>query len=421
MAGLAGRPSLAVVCGNSEVEQQVAMLGLDPALGRGELFGDLLPRIVAESGADAAYVPSAPCGEGLPMRPGRGVANYYGVGGYRRPLEDARRAGVRFAAECLAFANLGDEHSADLATGVARDVGSDWDFADVRDFYLGVLYGVDPAALRRDDPARYLELSRLVTGEVMAEVVGEWRRGRSRCGGGLVLWLRDLHPGAGWGVLDHSGAPKAAWYYLKRALAPVAVWSTDEGLGGVAGHVANDRPERLEATLRARLFRADGTQVGEASEALELAAHETIERDVESLLGRFADVSWAYRFGPPAQDAVVLGLERTDGSLISQSVRFPAGRPLERRAARDLGLTGRVDPGDDGAVRLTLRTEQLLYGVRLGAGGWTPQDDAFCLAPGEERTVWLAPRSPQAPPASVDINAVNLDGTLRVPSALGRA
>ena len=41
------------------------------------------------------------------------------------------------------------------------------------------------------DPARYLELGRLVTGEIMAEVFGEWRRAGSRSGGGLALWLRD--------------------------------------------------------------------------------------------------------------------------------------------------------------------------------------------------------------------------------------
>ncbi len=93
LAVLGSRPSLAVVCGNSEVEQQVAMLGLDPKMGRGELFGEILPVLVREAGVDAIYVPSAPFGGDLPFRPDRGVANYYGVGGYRRPLEDARRAG----------------------------------------------------------------------------------------------------------------------------------------------------------------------------------------------------------------------------------------------------------------------------------------------------------------------------------------
>ncbi len=176
LASLGGRPSLAVLCGNSEVEQQVAMLGLDPALGRGELFGELLPGLIGESGIDALYVPSAPCGGALPFRPDRGIANYYGVGGYRRPLEDARRANVRFAAECLAFSNVPSEPADQatpavapperveenpvLRTGIPRDVGADWDFQDVRDHYLGLLFDLDPDVLRRADLARYLELSR---------------------------------------------------------------------------------------------------------------------------------------------------------------------------------------------------------------------------------------------------------------------
>ena len=34
-----------------------------------------------------------------------------------------------------------------------------------------------------------------------------------------------------------------------------AVWSTDEGLAGIAAHVANDGPDPLEAKLRVALYR----------------------------------------------------------------------------------------------------------------------------------------------------------------------
>ena len=101
----------------------------------------------------------------------------------------------------------------------------------------------------------------------MAEVFGEWRRAGSPCGGGLVLWLRDLVAGAGWGVVDHRGAPKVAYHHLRRALAPAAVWTTDEGLGGVVAHVANDGPEPLDARLRVALYRDLEQRVGDGEEA----------------------------------------------------------------------------------------------------------------------------------------------------------
>ena len=134
--------------------------------------------------------------------------------------------------------------------GTGWDLGAGWDFDDVRDFYLGLLFDVDPVQLRRSEHERYLDLSRAASGEVMSEVMGEWRRDASQCRGALVLWLKDMLPGAGLGVLDHRGLPKVAYHYLRRALAPVAVWTRDEGVGGVAVHVANDRPEPLQARLR---------------------------------------------------------------------------------------------------------------------------------------------------------------------------
>src|SRR3954453_4071933 len=172
LATVAGRPSLAVLCGNSEVEQQVAMLGLDPALGRGELFGELLPALADEVCPGTHYAPSAPSGGPLPFRPGEGVAHWFGVSGYRRPLSDARLAGVRFAAECLAFSHVGDDDDPASDEGVPADNGADWTFRDVREHYARE-YGLE-------------------TGEVAAEVLGEWRRKASPCQGAIALWLRDL-------------------------------------------------------------------------------------------------------------------------------------------------------------------------------------------------------------------------------------
>ena len=182
-----------------EIEQQAAMFGVDPALARGELLEELLPGCAREAGVgDVPYVPNAPSGGAMPFHPREGVANWFGVGGYRRPLSDVRTAGVRFASECLAFANVPDDVE-DHDVGVMRDVGADWDFADVRDHYLRELWGVE-----RSHP-RYWELARQVTGELMAYVFGDWRRAGSGCGGGLILWSRDLRPGSGWGVLDVDG------------------------------------------------------------------------------------------------------------------------------------------------------------------------------------------------------------------------
>jgi beta-mannosidase len=388
------------------------MLGLDPALGRTGLWEGPVPQLVAAAGLDAVRIPSAPTGGDLPFRPGSGVANYFGVGGYRLPLEDARRAEVRFASECLAFANVGED-DADALEGVPRDVGADWDFADVRDHYLEALFAVEAAELRLADPERYLELSRAVTGEVMAEVFGEWRRAASPCGGAIVLWLRDLRPGSGWGLLDHRGRPKTALAHLRRALAPVAVWTTDERLGGIAVHVANDAAAPLRARLRVTLYLGEHV-VEEAAEELDLPPHSTCARDLEAMLGRFVDASWAYRFGPPPHDAIVATLEPTprEGSDppsgVASHFRFPAGRPLARLEPGELGLEGSAVPDGD-AVRLSVRSRRLAYGVRIHAPGSTLSDDAFSVEPGGERTVRV-----RGGVGAIELSALNLRGRVAV-------
>ncbi len=340
---------------------------------------------------------------------------------------DARLARVRFAAECLAFANVPEPagveavlpgapadvvvHHPRWKAGVPRDAGTGWDFDDVRDHYLRELFGVDPAELRRHDHERYLELSRAVTGEVMGAVFGEWRRAGSPCGGGLVLWLRDLVPGAGWGLLDHSGAPKPAYHPLRRALAPVAVWITDEGLGGVGVHVANDGPRPLRATLRVAVYGADERLAAEARQAVSLDAHSAVSQDLESMLGRFLDASWAYRFGPaPTALAATLVEDGADEALAAPAFLFPGGPPLTAATPERLGLVAAARATATGAT-LELTAAGVVYGVRVQGAGLCATDDSFSLEPGRTRRLELRAVEGRAA-GPISIEAINLVGRL---------
>jgi beta-mannosidase len=395
-------PSLAVLCGNSEVSQQAAMLGLPRDLWSNAFFDRDLPAIVGDFRPDVPYWPSTPGGGTLPFNVRTGVSHYYGVGAYRRPLEDARRCGVRFTAECLAFSHVPEDATIDLVltdgqspfhhpawkARVPRDAGAGWDFEDVRDHYLGRLFGVDAATLRSQDMSRYLALSRVVTGEVLANVLGEWRRGESSCRGALVWFFRDLWPGAGWGLVDSTGLPKAAFYFVRRALQPVALVTTDEGLDGLALHAINDTEAPIEAELDLGLYRRDGVLAVSGRMALTLGARSTVTVSSDTLLGQFLDVTYAYRFGPPDRDLAV-GTLRSRGDVLGKSFYFPLGHAFAPE--HDLGIQATARPFANGAYVLNLKAKRFAQAIAIGARGYVARDNYFHLEPGAERDIVLRP------------------------------
>jgi beta-mannosidase len=417
-------PSLAVLSGGSEVEQQAAMLGLPREAWRSALFTDTLRRVVEARRPDVPYVPNSPSGGALPFHVSAGVSHYYGVGAYLRPPEDTRRAEVRFAAECLAFSNIPAERTIERVLGeggspahhpawkarVPRDAGAGWDFEDVRDHYLARLFHVDPMRLRYSNMDRYLALGRVVTGELMLSAFAEWRRRRSTCAGALVWLYRDLWPGAGWGVIDALGVPKAAYHYLKRAMQPVAVLVTDEGQNGLACHVINDSPDSLSATLAVQLFSQGEVLVARGALRLDVPAHESVEVPADRLFDAFVDSAYAYRFGPPAFEAVVATLTgAATGAPLGEAFHFPLGLPAE--PVRDVGLEAHAVPLDGGGYVLTVRAARFAYAVSIDAGPFLPDDDAFHLPPRGARTVRLRPTTPGA----------RLVGTVRALNGLGSA
>lgn len=402
LGGISASPSLVVVCGGSEMYQQGAMLGLPESRWRGPLTEEILPAAVTAVRPDVIYVPNSPSGGAMPFSPNAGIAHYYGVGAYRRPLEDARRANVRFTTECLAFANVpeaatvtahlpgGPGHAPDWKRGVPRDRSVGWDFEDIRDHYVKQLYGIEPLDLRYGDPAAYLDHGRAAIAEVMETTFAEWRRHGSSCHGALVWTLQDLVPGAGWGVIDATGLPKSAWYGLRRAFQPLAVMLTDEGTNGLDIHLVNDGAET-------RSLRVELTCLGEgvlpvASGALEvdLEGRGTRRLPATDLLGAFFDVTHAFRFGPPSHDCVHVRLvDRQSGETVDEAFHFPLGRAALRR---DATITARVEEAEDGGFMLVLSTDRLAPSVSIEDANYLPEDNWFHLAPGAEKRIALAPR-----------------------------
>ncbi|SON57467.1 Beta-mannosidase B [Hartmannibacter diazotrophicus] len=416
LTSIAGSPSLAVLCGGSEAMQQGAMMGLPESAWRSPLFTDILAGAAARLRPDVPYVENSPSGGALPFLPNEGVGHYYGVGAYMRPLEDARRANVRFAAESLAFANVPDEvslkttlnvpavHHPRWKAGVPRDLGASWDFEDVRDHYLALLYEVDPARLRREDPVRYLDLSRAVSAEVMAATFDEWRRAGSSCAGALVWTLQDLAAGAGWGIICSDRNPKPAWHGLKTAFQPIRVILTDEGTNGLAIHLVNETPEAIETTVSLTALREGRQPVLSAKKDMELPPRSVQSINAFELTGAFFDLTYAYRFGPPSHDAVVAGLSGPDGMLLSQTVHFPLGRG---NARHDLGLEATLI--EDGGYWLEISTARLAQSVHIVDEHFRGEAEWFHLPPVAPRRIRLLPRAnaPEGARPSGELIAVN--------------
>ena len=415
-----GQPSLAILCGGSEMLQQAAMMGLPTANWGQDLTTHLLREVSNALRQDVPYVVNSPSGGPLPFAPNEGLSHYYGVGAYERPLEDSRRANVRFAAECLAFANVPEQATLDAYLPVAplhhprwkaavpRDLSASWDFEDTREFYFKLLYGVEPAQLRRENAALWLNASRAVSAEVMEATFAEWRRVGSSCNGALVWTLQDLVPGAGWGVIDSTGRAKPAFFGLKRALRPQQILFSDEGTSGLHVHCINERPVELLARIEILCLQNGAQAVIRREHVINLPPRGRASDAIADLIGGFFDTTYAFRFGPPGHDVSVARMfDHNSGELLAEAFHFPLGRSLSRQKVEFSGVILR----DENGWMLELETAEFLQSVHIDCAEFVPEDNWFHLAPGVRRKIRLAggDHAPQ-----MDISALNTSYTLHL-------
>jgi beta-mannosidase len=400
---LRNRASLALWCGNNEVEV-LRLLRPDELGGSTEgdrlLFHELLPAVVAELDPFTPYWPGSPWGEeGAAGQRGAAGLNsvhdgdrhdwevwhgltgapvFTGDGGYPTPGDG--RHWRRYADDTGRFVSeFGILSAPDRATldrwmpGVAlHDAVFDAHLTDdpvtkVEEL-LAVTTGV-PA-----DLDEYVALTQAAQAEAMLFAFEHFRRREPRTAGALVWQLIDCWPAMSWALIDVDGRPKAAYWAVRRACAPLAVSLRPADHGdAVEVWLVNSTPRTATVDIDVEVGAFDGA--GRRS----VRIRGTVASGEPAVVGEVT----------VPQDA------RHYAWASSPAGAFPAARRHFAELGELVLGDGRVEatPVDGG---LELVAHGYCYGVRIAHPDPLTRldDDAFDLRDGERRRIRVTGADP---------------------------
>ncbi len=245
--------SLALWCGNNEMEDQISRLPRVTEQNKADyikIFEYIVPKVLKAEDPETFYWPSSPSSGGsydAPQDPNRGDVHYWKVWHGLLPFTDYRNHFFRYASEfgfqsfpCMetiesftapedrnVFSYVMEKHQRN-STANGRIVN-----------YLSQMY------LYPGDLSKLVYASQLLQAQAMQYAVEHWRRHRGRCMGAVVWQLNDCWPVASWSSIDSFGRWKALHYYEKRFFNPVLISCHEEGLLSVPADVNNEFPTEV--------------------------------------------------------------------------------------------------------------------------------------------------------------------------------
>jgi beta-mannosidase len=418
--------ALCVWCGNTDVEAQVAMFGLPREFAHHSFYTDVLKTFCTTMHPQIPYFTSSPTGGALPFHLSSGIAHYWGTGAYMHDLPDPDAERVKFCSEGMGLSHIPEEEFIERAIGrsvrfplntewrsrTPRDLGAGWDFEDIRDHYLKQWFSENPISLKRQNIERYIQLSTLVTGLVIADVFRHWRRPQSKTNGGLIWFNRDFWPCAGFGLFDSEGNPKAAYYLIRQSWKNRTVLFEPLGLDGLAIHIINELPDSFEAVIRLKTFTGTDTVQHHIEHSVRVGPNSSMTYSVEELIGSFIDPSYAYRFGPPHYWAISAEL-MCDNVVIDTAIHYVTQPILP--SVDEGSLTSRTEWLDDGQIRLHLTSTAIIQYAKLTAKNCTVDENYFTLLPGVTRVLTITPKDKVITRIKIHLSALNLTQEIRIP------
>ncbi len=256
--------SLAMYCGNNEIESAYAGWGwdIDERLHDDylKLFEDIMPKMVEELDPQTFYWPSSPSsGGGFDNASSNeaGDMHYWAIWHNFEPIEAFRKLYYRFCSEygfeslpdyktCLAFADP-EQGDMDLCGHVMQAHQKCTLGNEKLMFYLAQMVNYPY------DFKRMIYCSQLVQADCIRSSVEHMRRARGRCMGSAYWQVNDSNPVISWSSIDYFGRWKALHYAAAKFYAPVLLSCDDTDPVHPVFYVSNDTRDELHLKIRVNL------------------------------------------------------------------------------------------------------------------------------------------------------------------------
>ena len=313
VARLRHHASLALICGNNEME--MFMAGANSALINHrtwefaptyphhitdyvKMFEYILPAIVKETAPQTYWWPASPSSGGnfdAPNDENRGDNHYWDVWHGEKPFTEYRKFFFRYASE-FGFQSFPCLKSVEQFT-----------LPDDRNIFSRVMerHQRNQAANGKilsylSQTFRYpnsfddlLYASQLMQAEAIRYGVEHWRRNRGRCMGAIIWQLNDIWPVASWAIIDYYGRWKALHYAAKRFFAPVMISAEEEGELSQNPKINEYHPAPLEKSFRLNVCNETLRDVtGEVVWALRTPDGEIVRQNQQTLTIPAMSAKW---------------------------------------------------------------------------------------------------------------------------------
>jgi len=377
-------PSIAVYSGNNEVIGFITEKTTPSSMSREDynlLFHQTLRDVVRDLAPDAFYTPGSPeIGDDHYWDVWHGSASFASYRDRHGFMSEYGFQAFPVPRSIEAFTSAADRQS--VETPVMLNHQRNW-----RDGNALIVSTMRRFYRRPKDFESTLWLGQINQADGILTGIEHWRRDWPHSTASLVWQFNDPWPVVSWSMIDYYGRPKALYYRIKHAYAPVAL----SGLANDRGAelwIANDRPTPMPGTIDWQLVRTDGKVVAKGSQVVKIPA------GTSSLRAAKLDLAQSISKEGAANLVLQASLRTPKEPLSCTTLLFV--RPKEV-TLQDPGIRTAVAPKAGGFV-VTLTTPRPALHARVDLKGIDAEysDNFIHLIPGQAATILVRPAHPVA-------------------------